>query len=154
MKANNLPGGAKRVTNDPMEATYVGIHMWKQAVEKAKSTDVDKVRVAMIGQTVAAPSGFTLAMDGNHHLHKPVMIGEIRGDGQFNVVWKMGPRCARNRGPRSSQATGQAGHRQLDSGVPAPAARGARLMPGGASRFTRDVPLARRCRTRCAGPLP
>ena len=53
MKANNLPGGAKRVTNDPMEATYV-IHMWKQAVEKAKSTDVDKVRVAMIGQTVAA----------------------------------------------------------------------------------------------------
>ncbi|TPA32746.1 urea ABC transporter substrate-binding protein [Burkholderia pseudomallei] len=88
VKSQNLPGGAKRVTNDPMEATFVGIHMWKQAVEKAKSTDVDRVRTAMIGQSVAAPSGFTLTMDGNHHLHKPVMIGEIRGDGQFNVVWK------------------------------------------------------------------
>ncbi len=57
VQSQNLPGGSKRVTNDPMEATFVGIHMWKQAVEKAKSTDVDKVRVAMIGQKVAAPSG-------------------------------------------------------------------------------------------------
>src|SRR3954467_9701188 len=57
VKENNLPGGTKRVTNDPMEATFVGIHMWKQAVEKAKSTDVDKVRVAMVGQQFAAPSG-------------------------------------------------------------------------------------------------
>ncbi|OVZ65593.1 MULTISPECIES: urea ABC transporter substrate-binding protein [unclassified Pigmentiphaga] len=88
VKKNNLPGGAKRVTNDPMEATYVGLHMWKQAVEKAKSTDVDKVRAAMIGQKFAAPSGFTLEMDGNHHLRKPVMIGEVRADGQFNVVWR------------------------------------------------------------------
>ena len=77
------------VTNDPMEATYVGIHMWAQAVKKAGSTDVDKVRTAMAGQTFKAPSGFTLTMDKtNHHLHKPVMIGEIKGDGQFNVVWK------------------------------------------------------------------
>jgi urea transport system substrate-binding protein len=77
------------VTDDPMEATYVGIHMWKQAVEKAHSDMVDKVRIAMSGQTFKAPSGFTLEMDKtNHHLHKPVMIGEIRGDGQFNVVWK------------------------------------------------------------------
>jgi hypothetical protein len=67
VKDNNLPGGDKRVTNDPMEATFVGIHMWKQAVEKAKSADVDKVRVAMIGQTFNAPSGFVLTMDGNHH---------------------------------------------------------------------------------------
>jgi urea transport system substrate-binding protein len=71
-----------------MEATYVGIHMWKQAVEKAGSTDVDKVRDAMIGQTFKAPCGFALEMDANHHLHKPVMIGEIRPDGQFSVVWK------------------------------------------------------------------
>ena len=72
-----------------MEATYVGIHMWAQAVEKAKSTDVDKVREAMAGQTFAAPSGFTLTMDKtNHHLHKPVMIGEIQDNGQFNVVWQ------------------------------------------------------------------
>jgi urea transport system substrate-binding protein len=63
--------------------------MWAQAVEKAKSTDTDKVIAAMGGQTFKAPSGFTLTMDAtNHHLHKPVMIGEIKGDGQFSVVWK------------------------------------------------------------------
>lgn len=72
-----------------MEATYVGIHMWAQAVEKAGTTDVDKVRAAMAGQTFAAPDGFTLTMDKtNHHLHKPVMIGEIEENGQFNVVWQ------------------------------------------------------------------
>jgi urea transport system substrate-binding protein len=77
------------VTDDPMEATWTGIHMWKQAVEKAGSPDVDKVRKAMAGQTFKAPCGFTVKMDEtNHHLHKPVLIGEIRGDGQFSVVWK------------------------------------------------------------------
>ena len=88
VKANNLPGGDKRVTNDPMEATYVGIHMWAQAVKKAGSTDPNKVRAAMYGQTFKAPDGFTLTMGDNHHLYKPVMIGEVKGDGQFNVVWK------------------------------------------------------------------
>ena len=84
-----LPNADKVVTNDPMEATYVGINMWKQAVEKAGTTDVDKVRDAMAGQTFAAPSGYTLKMDEtNHHLHKPVMIGQIRGDGQIDVVYK------------------------------------------------------------------
>jgi len=87
--AKHLPNAATAVTNDPMEATYVGIHMWAQAVEKAKSTDTDKVIAAMGGQTFKAPSGYTLVMDQtNHHLHKPVMIGEIKGDGQFSVVWK------------------------------------------------------------------
>src|SRR5207247_8026516 len=87
--AKKLPSANTVVTNDPMEATYVGIHMWKQAVEKAKSTDTDKVIAAMGGQTFKAPSGFTLTMDPtNHNLHKPVMIGEIKGDGQFSVVWK------------------------------------------------------------------
>ncbi len=87
--AQKLPNAGTVVTNDPMEATYVGINMWKQAVEKAKSTDTDKVIAAMAGQTFKAPSGFTLTMDAtNHHLHKPVMIGEIKGDGQFNVVYK------------------------------------------------------------------
>ena len=86
---NKLPNAGTVVTNDPMEATYVGIHMWKQAVEKAKSTEVDKVIAAMGGQSFAAPSGYTLKMDEtNHHLHKPVFIGEVKGDGQFNVVWK------------------------------------------------------------------
>nr|WP_229416147.1 urea ABC transporter substrate-binding protein [Massilia sp. PDC64] len=87
--AKHLPNAATAVTNDPMEATYVGIHMWAQAVEKAKSTDTDKVIAAMGGQSYKAPSGYTLVMDPtNHHLHKPVMIGEIKGDGQFSVVWK------------------------------------------------------------------
>ncbi|WP_194266192.1 urea ABC transporter substrate-binding protein [Dechloromonas sp. H13] len=86
---NKLPNAKTVVTNDPMEATYVGIHMWKQAVEKAKSTEVDKVIAAMGGQSFAAPSGYTLKMDEtNHHLWKPVFIGEIKADGQFNVVWK------------------------------------------------------------------
>ncbi|MDR3412727.1 MAG: urea ABC transporter substrate-binding protein [Formivibrio sp.] len=88
-KAKNLPGADKVVTNDPMEATYVGINMWAQAVAKAKSTDPDKVRAAMAGQTFKAPSGFTLMMDQkNHHLHKPVMIGEVQPNGQFSVVWQ------------------------------------------------------------------
>ncbi|MBP6815933.1 MAG: urea ABC transporter substrate-binding protein [Burkholderiaceae bacterium] len=88
-KEKKLPNADKVVTNDPMEATYVGMHMWKQAVEKAKTTDVDKVIEAMGGQKFKAPCGFELTMDKtNHHLHKPVMIGEIRGDGQFNVVYK------------------------------------------------------------------
>lgn len=84
-----LPNAKTVVTNDPMEATYIGIHMWAQAVEKAKSTDTDKVIAAMAGQSFKAPSGFTVKMDEkNHHLHKPVFIGEVKGDGQFNVVWK------------------------------------------------------------------
>jgi urea transport system substrate-binding protein len=88
-KKKGLPDADKVVTNDPMEATYVGIHMWKQAVEKAGTTDPDKVIAAMAGQTFNAPSGFILTMDlTNHHLHKPVFIGEIRADGQFTVVWK------------------------------------------------------------------
>ena len=87
--AKKLPNANTVVTNDPMEATYVGLYMWKQAVEKAKSTDTDKVIAAMAGQTFKAPSGYTLTMDAtNHHLHKPVMIGEIKADGQFNVVNK------------------------------------------------------------------
>jgi len=88
-KKQNLPKADSVVTNDPMEATYIGIHMWKQAVEKAKTTDVDKVIAAMAGQSFKAPSGFTVKMDEkNHHLHKPVFIGEVKADGQFNVVWK------------------------------------------------------------------
>ena len=89
-KAKNIPGHKdKPLTNDPMEATYIGIHMWKQAVEKAKSIDTDRVIEAMAGQTFDAPSGFKVKMDErNHHLHKPVFIGEVRADGQFNVVWK------------------------------------------------------------------
>ena len=88
-KKMKLPGADKPLTNDPMEATYIGIYMWKQAVEKAKSTDTDKVIAAMAGQTFKAPSGIVSKMDEkNHHLHKSVFIGEVKADGQFNVVWK------------------------------------------------------------------
>ncbi|MBX3455453.1 urea ABC transporter substrate-binding protein [Ferrovibrio sp.] len=78
----------KRVTNDPMEATYIGFKMWTQAVQQAGTADVNAVRQAMYGQKVRAPGGFVSVMNTNHHLSKPVYIGEIRPDGQFNVVWK------------------------------------------------------------------
>jgi urea transport system substrate-binding protein len=76
-------------TSDPMEATWIGVHLWKQAVEKAGTTDVDKVIAAMAGQKFKAPDGFTVEMDTkNHHLHRPVFIGALEADGQFKVVWK------------------------------------------------------------------
>lgn len=72
-----------------MESTYIGIYLWAQAVKKAGSTGTDKVIAAIAGQTFLAPSGFTVKMDEkNLHLHKSVFVGEIRPDGQFNVVWK------------------------------------------------------------------
>ncbi|TCO76322.1 amino acid/amide ABC transporter substrate-binding protein (HAAT family) [Plasticicumulans lactativorans] len=86
---NKLPGGDKRVTNDPMEATYTGINMWAQAVQQAGTTEVDAVRQALGYQTFKTPSGFVESLDAkNHHLHKPVYIAEIQADGQFNIVWK------------------------------------------------------------------
>ena len=89
VKEKNLPDGDKRVTNDPMEATYLGIKMWAGAVLQAGTTDVDAVRQAMGSQVVKSPSGFDITMDGkNHHLHKPVYIGEIEESGQFKIVWK------------------------------------------------------------------
>ena len=85
---NKLPGVNKPLTDDPMEATRNGILMWKAAVEKAGTTDVDAVRKAMVGQKLNAPSGYVEVMGANHHLSKPVMIGEIKADGQFNVIYK------------------------------------------------------------------
>ena len=89
-KKKNIAGHKdKPITNDPMEAAYIGFNMWVQAVKKAGSTDTDKVIAAMAGQTFKAPSGILSKMDEkNHHLHKAVFIGEVKADGQFNVVWK------------------------------------------------------------------
>lgn len=78
----------KRVTNDPMEATYIGFNMWAAAVEKAGTTDVDAVEQAMIGITSPNLTGGTAVMNKNHHLSKPVLIGEIQDNGQFEVVWE------------------------------------------------------------------
>ena len=79
---------ANRTTNDPMEALYIGFNMWVKAVEKAQSTDVEKVLAALPGIEVPNLTGGTAKMLPNHHITKPVYIGEVRGDGQFDVVWK------------------------------------------------------------------
>ena len=86
-KANDLPGGSKRVTCDPIEAAYFGVYVWKAAVEKAKSFDVDKVREAVYGLEFDAPGGKKSMHKDNQHTLKPVYIGEIKKDGQFNIVW-------------------------------------------------------------------
>ena len=77
----------KRVTNDPMEAHYIGFNMWVKAVEKAGTTDPSAVQEAIIGVTTPNLSGGVSAMMPNHHITKPVMIGEIQADGQFDIVW-------------------------------------------------------------------
>jgi urea transport system substrate-binding protein len=78
----------KRVTNDPMEAHVIGFNMWVKAVEKAGTTDVDKVIDAIIGVEVPNLTGGVAKMLPNHHITKPVLIGEIQEDGQFQVVWQ------------------------------------------------------------------
>ncbi len=78
----------KRVTNDPMEAHYIGFNMWVKAVEKAGTTDADAVQKALIGVEFPNLSGGVAKMLPNHHISKPVLIGEIQGDGQFVTVWQ------------------------------------------------------------------
>ncbi len=81
-------GKDERVTNDPMEAHYIGFKMWVEAVNKAGTTDPEAVQEAIIGVTVPNLSGGYSAMMPNHHITKPVLIGEIQDDGQFGVVWE------------------------------------------------------------------
>jgi len=83
-------GDDKRVFNDPMEAHYIGFTMWAQAVEQAGTTNIDAVRQAMYGQKVPNLTGGIAEMNTNHHLSKPVLIGEIQEDGQFATVWETG----------------------------------------------------------------
>jgi len=78
----------KRVTNDPMEAHYIGFNLWVQAVEKAGTTDTDKVVDAIVGLETPNLTGGKAVMLKNHHVTKPVLIGEIQDDGQFAVVWQ------------------------------------------------------------------
>lgn len=78
--------GAERVTNDPMEAHYIGFNMWVNAVTEAGSAEVDAVRSAMYGQEFPNLTGGTAVMLPNHHLSKPVLIGEITADGQFDII--------------------------------------------------------------------
>ncbi len=85
---NNLPGGKDRVTCDPIEAAYFGVKVWAAAAEKAGSFDVDKVREAVYGLEFDAPGGKKKMHEDNQHTYKPVYIGEIRKDGQFDIVWE------------------------------------------------------------------
>lgn len=78
--------GENRVTNDPMEAHYIGFNMWVNAVEAAGSTDVDLVRAEMYGQKFPNLTGGVAEMLPNHHLSKPVLIGEIQDNGQFDII--------------------------------------------------------------------
>jgi urea transport system substrate-binding protein len=79
----------KATFNDPMEAHVLGFQLWVKAVEKAKSTNVDAVTAAIVGLEVPNLTGIgTAKVLPNHHLTKPVLIGEVRADGQFDVVWK------------------------------------------------------------------
>ncbi|WP_126977721.1 urea ABC transporter substrate-binding protein [Frigidibacter oleivorans] len=81
-------GSDARVTNDPMEAHYIGFNMWVKAVEAAGTTDADAVIDALPGIEVPNLTGGTSVMLPNHHITKPVLIGEIQDDGQFDVVWE------------------------------------------------------------------
>ncbi|MEL6289455.1 MAG: urea ABC transporter substrate-binding protein [Pseudomonadota bacterium] len=87
-KWKGFTGDPKRVTNDPMEAHYIGFNMWVKAVEKAGTTDPDKVIDALVGIEAPNLTGGTSKMLANHHITKPVLIGEILEDGQFDVVSK------------------------------------------------------------------
>lgn len=78
--------GEDRVTNDPMEAAYIAVYLWKQAVEKATTTDLAKVRAAAYGQTIDAPEG-KVTVNANHHISKIVRIGQVRQDGLFDIVY-------------------------------------------------------------------
>ena len=81
-------GNEDRVTNDPMEAHYIGFNMWVKAVEKAGTTDPDAVIDALVGVAVPNLSGGYSSMGANHHITKPVLIGEIQDDGQFDIVFE------------------------------------------------------------------
>ncbi len=83
--------GEDRVTNDPMEAHYIGFNMWVNAVTQAETTDVDAVRTAMYGQEFPNLTGGTAVMLPNHHLTKPVLIGEITAEGQFDIISQTDP---------------------------------------------------------------
>ncbi len=78
----------ERTTNDPMEAHYIGFNLWVQAVEKAGTTEVDAVLAALPGTEAPNLTGGIARVLPNHHITKPVYIGEVQANGQFDVVWQ------------------------------------------------------------------
>jgi urea transport system substrate-binding protein len=87
-KKKNLPGGAKRVTDDPIFWGYVGVYAWKAAVEKANSVEVEAVLRELPGLEIPTPIGKIVVDPRNHHTAKNVYIGRILANGQFEVIWK------------------------------------------------------------------
>ncbi|WP_342358575.1 transporter substrate-binding protein [Terrarubrum flagellatum] len=81
-------GDANAITDDPMEATWIGFNMWREAATRAGSVDVAAVRAALVGQRLRAPSGVDVIMDANHHLHKPLAIGRVTKSGAIEIVSK------------------------------------------------------------------
>ena len=86
--SHKLPGGDSRVTDDPIEAAYFGVYVWKNAVEKAGTFDIEKVIPHVLGQKFSAPGGEKMMDPVNHHTWKPVLVGSIRADGQFDIIWQ------------------------------------------------------------------
>ena len=82
--------GANRVTADPLEAGYFGVHLWARAAEKAGSVEVDKVKEAAKNLEFDAPGGKVKIDEKNQHVWKTVRIGKVRPDGQFDEVWNSG----------------------------------------------------------------
>jgi len=97
----------KAVTNDPMESSYDLFNLWSQAVKKGGSTDVAAVSAAIIGEKVRSPTGFDVTMNANHHLTKPLFIGEIQADGQFNIVYSTKPLPAHPWNPNLADNAGR-----------------------------------------------
>ncbi len=87
-KRNNLPAAEARVTDDPICWSYTGLYLWKEAVEKAGTFEIEKVIAALADMEIESPGGPVRMHADNHHLAKPALIGEIRADGQFDVIWK------------------------------------------------------------------
>jgi len=88
IKAFHAKFGADRVIGDPMQCAYNSVYLWKAAVEKAGSFDVDKVIAASAGLEIDAPEGKIRVHDKNHHVWKKVRVGRARADGQFDIVWE------------------------------------------------------------------
>jgi urea transport system substrate-binding protein len=86
--SHKLPGGSDRVVDDPIEGAYFGVYVWKAAVEKAGSFDIEKVIPNVLGQKFMAPGGAKQMDAMNHHTWKPVLVGSIKADGQFDIIWK------------------------------------------------------------------
>lgn len=94
------------ITNSPMVSTHLGIKMWAKAVQQAGTTNVAAVKQKLNGMTISSPSGYVLKIDNKNHLKKPVMIGRINANGQFDIVYKTKPVAAQPWSPYIMEQNG------------------------------------------------